>query len=527
MWTWPEPRTPEMKLTRPEYGPGFGPLNSACIWAWDTWQWRLMRRHDGDSECLTDSLLSVTLSHEARYELILDKKEGQVQIGKPPRLNPPPLSGPWNHQTADNLNPLGCCFAPPSVRYLQGQFRSISIDPALSGQFGQLHRIWVKLSQFQSILVSQLQAGHTRQNARISDRQEPGAKQHPRRALLQKRTLVWTLSDTTHNIFSGKKWLEVNFRLKGKVIYFASSHKTAFTQTLHLMGKLASFRESESYYQGRTFCLKNVWVVSSFLHGPLGTIKTYCLRVARIWTGMSVVRSASQIPESSKRKQMETDRNKRKWRITWNQIWHLAPSSFVAVLSAKKSGFKENSPQNEKRQIERKIALCRTRQAEWDGRREAGLLLERGRLPFCFLSTSYAKTNYESGLSKRCFCQTVILLGRHPPFSSFSSIPWVWGAKSFVFVGRMHYLNHLFSVGDETTVFRNDRVDNPDWKELLADFWRQLSDKSCPTTSSNPSFIVKLDASSDVMLLSTSIPQGITENNEKEKCHDPICPDPI
>ena len=46
-----------------------------------------------------------------------------------------------------------------------------------------------------------------------------------------------------------------------------------------------------------------------------------------------------------------------------------------------------------------------------------------------------------SGLSKRCFWQTVILLGWHPPFSSFSSISGVRGAKSLLFVGRMQYQN--------------------------------------------------------------------------------------
>ena len=44
-----------------------------------------------------------------------------------------------------------------------------------------------------------------------------------------------------------------------------------------------------------------------------------------------------------------------------------------------------------------------------------------------------------------------------------------WGAKSFVFVSRMHYWNfadfrqnRLFSAGDKTTVLQNDRFDNPE-----------------------------------------------------------------
>ena len=47
----------------------------------------------------------------------------------------------------------------------------------------------------------------------------------------------------------------------------------------------------------------------------------------------------------------------------------------------------------------------------------------------------------KSGLPKQFFWQTVILLGWHPPFSSFSSISGVRGAKALVFVGRMQYQN--------------------------------------------------------------------------------------
>ena len=45
------------------------------------------------------------------------------------------------------------------------------------------------------------------------------------------------------------------------------------------------------------------------------------------------------------------------------------------------------------------------------------------------------------GLSKRCFWQTVNVPGWHPPFSSFSPISGVWGAKSFDFVGGIHFQN--------------------------------------------------------------------------------------
>ena len=65
----------------------------------------------------------------------------------------------------------------------------------------------------------------------------------------------------------------------------------------------------------------------------------------------------------------------------------------------------------------------------------------------------------KSGLSKRCFWQTVILLGWHPPFSSFSSISGVRGAKSLVFVGRMQYQNFR-QFSSKPPVFgrgRNDR----------------------------------------------------------------------
>ena len=58
-----------------------------------------------------------------------------------------------------------------------------------------------------------------------------------------------------------------------------------------------------------------------------------------------------------------------------------------------------------------------------------------------------------SGLSKRCFWQTVILPGRHPPFSSFSSIfcPGLRSKIPSFFVGRMHYRNFADFV--KTTCF--------------------------------------------------------------------------
>ena len=72
---------------------------------------------------------------------------------------------------------------------------------------------------------------------------------------------------------------------------------------------------------------------------------------------------------------------------------------------------------------------------------------------------------------KRSFCSGDTW---HPPFSSFSSISGAWGAKSLVFVDGMHYQNfadfrqnHLFSAGDKTTVFQNDRFDDPDFNRHL------------------------------------------------------------
>ena len=74
-----------------------------------------------------------------------------------------------------------------------------------------------------------------------------------------------------------------------------------------------------------------------------------------------------------------------------------------------------------------------------------------------------------SQLSKQCFWQTVILPEWRPPMSSFSSISGVWGAEPPVFVGwrqhpyfRRFRQNHLFSALDKSTVFQNDRFDNPE-----------------------------------------------------------------
>ena len=59
--------------------------------------------------------------------------------------------------------------------------------------------------------------------------------------------------------------------------------------------------------------------------------------------------------------------------------------------------------------------------------------------------------------------------GATPPFSSFSSISGVWGAKSWflwvecnIRIFANFRQNHLFSAGDKTTVFQNDRFDNPE-----------------------------------------------------------------
>ena len=68
-----------------------------------------------------------------------------------------------------------------------------------------------------------------------------------------------------HNIFWGKKWLEVNFPCGGKSSIFPQAIKTPFSQTLHFTGKLAILRERESYIFKRTFCLKR-WAAYLCLH---------------------------------------------------------------------------------------------------------------------------------------------------------------------------------------------------------------------------------------------------------------------
>ena len=52
------------KMTRPDSWSGFETLKSLCIWAWDTWQWHLMRQHDDDSELLDRQPL-LTWANEA------------------------------------------------------------------------------------------------------------------------------------------------------------------------------------------------------------------------------------------------------------------------------------------------------------------------------------------------------------------------------------------------------------------------------------------------------------------------------
>ena len=64
LWAWPESQISRNKMTRSDYWSGFEPLKSACIWAWDTWQWGLVRRFDEDSE-LHDSQPLLTWANEA------------------------------------------------------------------------------------------------------------------------------------------------------------------------------------------------------------------------------------------------------------------------------------------------------------------------------------------------------------------------------------------------------------------------------------------------------------------------------
>ena len=59
-----------------------------------------------------------------------------------------------------------------------------------------------------------------------------------------------------------------------------------------------------------------------------------------------------------------------------------------------------------------------------------------------------------SGLWKRCFWQTVILPGWHPPFSSFSSISGFEEQNPLFFMGRMHYRNFADFRLVKTTCFR-------------------------------------------------------------------------
>ena len=75
------------------------------------------------------------------------------------------------------------------------------------------------------------------------------------------------------------------------------------------------------------------------------------------------------------------------------------------------------------------------------------------------------------------FWQTVILLGWHPPFSSFSSMPGVQGAKSLVFVGGMQYRNFR-QFSSKPPVFgrgQNDRFPKRPFRQP----WRALPRNSC------------------------------------------------
>ena len=80
-----------------------------------------------------------------------------------------------------------------------------------------------------------------------------------------------------------------------------------------------------------------------------------------------------------------------------------------------------------------------------------------------------ANNNYQGcqngAFGKRSFCW-----GDTRHFRSFSSISGVRGAKSLVFLWAECNIrifanfrqNHLFLAGDKTTVFQNDRFDNPE-----------------------------------------------------------------
>ena len=76
----------------------------------------------------------------------------------------------------------------------------------------------------------------------------------------------------------------------------------------------------------------------------------HCIWTAPLPPGQGSLWCTAQFPGSVRRKQTETDGNRRKQTethgIARNLIWHFTRSGFVAVLSAKKSRFRENSPKN-------------------------------------------------------------------------------------------------------------------------------------------------------------------------------------
>ena len=76
----------------------------------------------------------------------------------------------------------------------------------------------------------------------------------------------------------------------------------------------------------------------------------HCIWTAPLPPGQASLWCTAQFPGSVKRKQTETDGNRRKQTethgIARNSIWRSTRSGFVAVLSTKKSRFRENSPKN-------------------------------------------------------------------------------------------------------------------------------------------------------------------------------------
>ena len=174
---------------------------------------------------------------------------------------------------------------------------------------------------------------------------------------------------------------------------------------------------------------------------------------APTWAGLSVVYRAIAgkryaETDGNKRKQVETDGNTR------NSMWRFTCSGFVAVLFAKKSRFRENSPKNKNKM--NNCSLC---------------LNLRG-----------------VGDEKQPFSWTRVLV---------------------------------------TLLLSGHKRSAKNWKYLLSDLWRQLSDKPGSTTSSSPhslssliSFLKQGYKGPNVTFLSTNFPQHISES---VKCHFSKC----